>query len=73
MKLIGSVFAEGVPLSVFDDIIATMLYFVLHFGWLPYGTPPKIPSGKLLVSNINKPFPQPVWFLFLILYFIYSK
>ncbi|CAI7638097.1 unnamed protein product [Penicillium crustosum] len=30
MKLIGCVSAEGVPLPVFDDIIATMLYFVLH-------------------------------------------
>ena len=44
MKLIGCVSPEGVPLSVFDDIIATMLYFVLHFGWLPYGTAPPPPE-----------------------------
>lgn len=49
MKLIGCVSAEGVPLPVFDDIIATMLYFVLHLGWLPYETapPPEDPNWEI--------------------------
>jgi hypothetical protein len=53
MKLIGPFSPTGVPLPVFDDIIATRLRFGLRFGWLHYGT-----GNDLDVSNINKPIPQ---------------
>ncbi|CAG8157726.1 unnamed protein product [Penicillium nalgiovense] len=69
MKLIGPSSPTGVPLSVFDDIIATILRFLLRFGWLPYRTPRSQLGNYLRVSNINKLIPQAP---FLILYFIFQ-